>query len=450
MNPHAPSSLFAPVCRLLADERRRQAADSDLLRAFAQQSDNDAFTELLRRHGPMVLHLALHLLNHRQDAEDVFQVVFLTLARQARSLRNESSVAAWMHRVAWRLAVRCRAKRRAARRKPTGEELTGGLMPRRSPEEEISLREAQALLHQELAALPECLRQPLVLCYLQGRTRDEAAHQLGWSLGTLKRRLEQGRKLLHARLSRRGLTLATVLSTMLIGSEQVPASLAKATLNLATSALTGSASLSGSVALLLAEMSRSVKVKAFWGLVLMLGACAGASAWVYRGNAENPIVAEKASTPGHPPVAAKIDKTVEPARDRFGDPLPAGAVARLGTVRLRHGDYMHSIRYAPDGKTLISLGRDGIHVWDVATGKLGRHFGAGVLPRSLDLSSDGRRAALSRFHEGIGGPVEVWDVATGKLLHKLGHLHYSQVRFSPDGKQLAARTNDFGMPPDFP
>src|SRR6185437_9796540 len=117
--------------------------------------------------------------------------------------------------------------------------------------------------------------------------------------------------------------------------------------------------------------------------------------------------------------------------------LPAGAIARLGTVRLRHGDYIsQSIRFAPDGKSLISMGNDGVRVWDAATGKPVRHFGAGVTPRSIDLSTDGRRVALSRQYAGGGGPVEVWDVATGKLLHKLtpkgGDRHYSHVCFSPD------------------
>src|SRR5262249_35660314 len=192
MDPH---SLLAPVHRLIADERRHQAADRDLLRAFAQQGDNDAFAELLRRHGRMVLHLALHLLHHRQDAEDVFQAAFLTLIRKAHSLRNESSVAAWLHRVAWRLAMRSRKGRTAgvSRLVERHQPADAG----RSPDQEISLREAHVLLHQELAGLPERLRLPLILCYLQGQTRDEAARWLGWSLGTLKRRLEQGRKLLH-------------------------------------------------------------------------------------------------------------------------------------------------------------------------------------------------------------------------------------------------------------
>src|SRR5579875_3580617 len=98
MDPHMPPSLLAPLHRLLTEERRRQATDRDLLQAFALRGEHDAFAELLRRHGPMVLNLALHLLHHRQDAEDVFQATFLTLARKAHSLRKECSVAAWLHR----------------------------------------------------------------------------------------------------------------------------------------------------------------------------------------------------------------------------------------------------------------------------------------------------------------------------------------------------------------
>jgi RNA polymerase sigma factor (sigma-70 family) len=198
MNPHAPHSLLAPIHHLFADERRRQATDGDLLRAFVQQGEQDAFAELLRRHGPMVLRLALHLLHHRQDAEDVFQATFLTLARKAHSLRNESCVAAWLHRVAWRLSLRSRA---AQRRTAGVSRLVSHNQPAdNDPADEISLREARALLHEELASLPERRRLPLVLCYLQGRTRDEAARRLGWSLGTLKRRLEQG----HASCCTRG------------------------------------------------------------------------------------------------------------------------------------------------------------------------------------------------------------------------------------------------------
>src|SRR5262249_35924007 len=106
-----------------------------------------------------------------------------------------------------------------------------------TPLVEITLREAQGALDEELTRLAEKYRAPLVLCYLEGATRDEAAQQLGWSLATLKRRLEQGRKLLRARLTRRGLTLSAGLLATLAAEATarppVPPSLAQVTLQAA-------------------------------------------------------------------------------------------------------------------------------------------------------------------------------------------------------------------------
>lgn len=430
MTPHTPPVLLAPLRRLLADERRRHASDRELLQSYLHENDADAFAELLRRHGPMVLRTALHLLHHRQDAEDVYQAVFLTLARQAHSLRNESSVAAWLHRVAWRVALRSRA---ASARRPRS--LEGSPSAEASdPAEEISLRESQLLLHQELAALPEQLRLPLVLCYLQGQTRDEAALRLGWSLGTLKRRLERGRKLLHVRLSRRGLSLSAFLATTLLTSAEVSAALAANMLRLAA---TGGAS--ASVAALLAKGVLSAKLKALGALVLVLAAIAGTGGWVYRGQAGDPATPLQALPANRLRVAPLNMDILHPRLERFGDPLPAGAVARLGTMRLRHGDAIQFVSFAPDGKTIISTGDDGTRVWDAATGRQLRRFGQRVFRPSVALSADGRRLALTARDSRVGGPIELWDVQTGKLLHQLGmDRNFTLVCFAPDGKRIAA------------
>ncbi len=455
MDPYAPPSLLAPVHRLLADERRRQATDCDLLQAFAQRGEHDAFAELLRRHGPMVLNLALHLLHHRQDAEDVFQATFLTLARNARSLRCETSAAAWLHRVAWRLALRSRAasKRRTAgvsRLVDLNQPADACRSPQRSPTDEISLREAQELLHQELAALSERLRLPLVLCYLQGRTRDEAARRLGWSLATLKRRLEQGRKLLHVRLSRRGVTLSAVLSALLLSAAEVPASLMASTIGLAASTLAGSASVPASVALLL-EASSSMKVKVAWGLLMMLGACAGAGSWVYSGHNGEPAALPAARSADSHPAADKGEKAPAPTRDRFGDPLPQGAIGRLGSTRFRHSDKVWCLAFSPDGNTVASGGSDQVvRFWDVKTGRQvrvsPRHSGA---VGALAYSPDGTTLAVRDWNANKVG-ISLLEAATARerqfvrfpRFHGGGH-GTEAVALSPDGKILAS-TNPVG------
>jgi RNA polymerase sigma factor (sigma-70 family) len=147
------------------------------------------------------------------DADDAFQGTFLILARKAASLGWHESVANWLYLVAYRLALK--VKTEALRRRAHESQATD--RPPRDPMAEISLREAQAVLDEELASLPDKLRAPVLLCCLEGMTRDEAARLLGWSLGTFKRRLEQGRERLRARLLRRGLSLPAALFGTLLG-----------------------------------------------------------------------------------------------------------------------------------------------------------------------------------------------------------------------------------------
>src|SRR5262249_21397197 len=155
-----------------------QLTDRELLQRFTSRRDEAAFTTLLQRHGPMVLRACQRVLHHGHDAEDVFQATFLVLARQAGTRRWQPSVANWLYEVACRLAGKARAQtpRRRDHERRVQEK------PAADPLVDLSVREAQALLDEELNRLPTRNRAPLVLCYLQGATRDEAAQQLGWSL----------------------------------------------------------------------------------------------------------------------------------------------------------------------------------------------------------------------------------------------------------------------------
>src|SRR5262249_27739979 len=165
-----------------------------------------AFHTLLRRHGPMVLGVCRALLAREEDAEDAFQATFLVFARKAGSIQRTSSLGSWLHGVACRTARKTQAEF-AKRQKHERQ----AAQPEALPPDHLTWREAQRVVHEELGGLSERYQAPLTLCYLQGKTLDEAAMQLGLTKGTLKARLERGRGLLRARLVRRGLGPAAPL-----------------------------------------------------------------------------------------------------------------------------------------------------------------------------------------------------------------------------------------------
>ena len=179
-------------------------SDAALLQRFVAEGDAEAFAALLKRHGPLVWGVCQRVLVNIHDAEDAFQATFLILASRAGAIRRPNALASFLHGVARRLAVRLKQRPRVA---PVLVEPVVA----EGPATTVSWREVLALLDEELQRLPERYRLPLVLCYLEGATRDEAAQQLGWSLATVRRRVDRGSQLLHARLLRRGVTLPAAL-----------------------------------------------------------------------------------------------------------------------------------------------------------------------------------------------------------------------------------------------
>ena len=173
-------------------------SDADVLGRYADRRDPQAFAELVRRFGPVVLGVCRRALGDGPDADDAFQATFLSLARQAGRVRDGAALPAWLHRVAARTAGRARARRQPPA--PTPDVASPA-----DPFADVVWRDLRRVLDDELDRLPEKYRGPVVLCLLDGCTRDEAARRLGYSLNTLKRRLDAGRALLRDRLTRRGL-----------------------------------------------------------------------------------------------------------------------------------------------------------------------------------------------------------------------------------------------------
>ena len=164
--------------------------DGELLHRFVAHGDQAAFAALVERHGPMVLGLCRRVLRSAHDAEDACQAAFLVLARKAASIRKTDALAGWLHGVAYHAAAKLRrAESRREAREAARQNVAQG-----DAATEASWREVRAALDEELARLPQRYRAPLVLCYLEGKTRDEAARMLGWSEGTFRGRLERGRR----------------------------------------------------------------------------------------------------------------------------------------------------------------------------------------------------------------------------------------------------------------
>src|SRR5207245_3463817 len=175
---------------------------------FTQEHEERAFAALVRRHGPLVLGVCRRVLRNWHDAEEAFQATFLVLARKAASIRKHESVGGWLHNVAYHAALKARAQAATRQLRERQSRVRPDCDSRATrypdPLDELTGRELLAVMDEELQRLPERFRVPLVLCYLEGQTRDQAAQQLHWTLRTLERRLEAGKKLLGSRLARRG------------------------------------------------------------------------------------------------------------------------------------------------------------------------------------------------------------------------------------------------------
>ena len=451
------SPILQHIRRLVAIETASQASDAALLERFVAQRDESAFALLLKRHGPMVLRLARRLLGQEQDAEDIFQATFLLFARKAGSIRKRQSVSSWLYGVAYHLAGRSREQR--AHRK--AQERRAATMPAAKPQA-TAWQDLQELLEDVLAQLPEKYRTPLILCYLEGKTQEQAAQQLGCPLGTVRSWLARGRSLLRRRLARRGLALSSgALATALLAeavsaaAADLPPALLQTTLKAALRFVAGQESV-GMVSAQVAALVKGglsammmAKIKGVTTLLIALTLLVLASGVVTERvieakqralvwSAESDPAAERSASP-------KPQQGVQTRTDAYGGPLPPTAIRRVGTLRFRKEGRVNCLLLTPDGKTLVSNSnyywQHAVCVWEMASGRLLRQFANYDLNYAeswIALSADGRMVAVSRGEE-----VSLWDHASGERVHilkgeKVGY-GFAGLAFAPDGKTLAAR-----------
>ncbi len=191
------------------------ASDTQLLGRFAVHRDEGAFVALMTRHGPMVMAVCRGVLRDSVDAEDAFQATFLVLARKAGSAWVDGGLGGWLHRVAYRIAVR--ASIDAARRRV--HERQAAEVAAMSLAQSTSGEDIHPVLHEELARLPAKLRLPIVLCYLEGLTHAQAALELRCGEATVRRRLSGARERLRTRLVRRGFAPAASAMVLSVARE---------------------------------------------------------------------------------------------------------------------------------------------------------------------------------------------------------------------------------------
>lgn len=345
-----PLGLALRYLRQIAAPADGSKLDADLLERYVASHDGAAFARLVERHGPLVLGVCRRVLHNHHDAEDAFQATFLVLARKARNIRQRGALAGWLYKVAYHLSVKLRAsveRRRQLERqsRPAQQQATN---------DQITWGELRLVLDEELSRLPEKYRAPLLLCCLAGRTRDEAAEQLGWTLGSLKMRLERGRQLLRNRLARRGLTASAALLTMLLAqhatANPVPAILATTTLKAALLFAAGkTAAALSAQAVSLAEfgLSAGASMTKLFGTMVVLLTLIGMAAGLL-----GPRCARESSPPAIELIASPNASLT--ATNRFVD---ATEESGLGALLRQH--YARFPDWQPSGATLLDIDGDG-------------------------------------------------------------------------------------------
>jgi serpin B len=304
------TAVLGHVVELIAQGRWDEVTDGQLLERYARSRDEAAFTALVRRHGGMVLGVARRVLDDLHAAEDVFQATFFILARKGASLDRRRSLAGWLHTVARRVALNARTS--AARRRR--QELAAAGLVRPGSRNGADDPERPCLLDAALQALPEKYRVPLVLCYLEGKTNEAAALELGWPIGSMSKRLARARELLHDRLTAQGVTASAGLLAACAVEASAPVPLIQATVQAATLFAAGSFIESSLVSPQVVAMAQGVLRAMFLKKCLMLGALVLVVVLAGGGLALAGRSAPLAQTEDKPMVVKPIAKPADPAQ----------------------------------------------------------------------------------------------------------------------------------------
>jgi RNA polymerase sigma factor (sigma-70 family) len=467
------------IHRLVEPGNLDELTDGQLLERFVGGREEPAFTTLVRRHGPMVLGVCrrvLHAAPGAADAEDSFQATFLVLFRRARALNRQGPLANWLYTVAYHVALKAKADAARCQRR----ERQAAQMPRASAHAEEGWQDPQGVLDEELSRLPERYRAPILLCYVEGKTNEEAGRLLGCPTGTIKGRLARARELLRTRLTRRGVAFSTGLFGALLAENAalaVPTALVESTVQTALGLAAGK---STAPAAALAEgVLKAMFVTRFkiaTVLVLVVGLMAlGITALAHPVQAQRPPEKELASPQEQPRLARQAARDMEPDRQRLtvwgrvlapdGKPLGGARVfvcARQGQIlssgewwaAFRH-DVLGEVKTDKDGKYRLAVPRldplmkiRALHVIATADGH-------GLVSKGLKPDAEQAEAVLrlttvqpvnGRVLGLQGEPAAGLKIHVARISRKAekGESDVDASVRPPEPLKLAATTNDRG------
>jgi RNA polymerase sigma factor (sigma-70 family) len=426
------------IQRLASSHGGADTPDEVLLQHFAATGDANAFELLLWRYERMVMGVCRRVLRDVHDAEDAFQATFLVLACKARSIGARRAVSTWLYTVAYRVALNAlkERSRRLARVSPFPD----GMEP--ATADESHQPDLSALLDEAVHSLPAKYRGPVALCLLEGWSHAEAARILGCAVGTVASRLARARTRLRAGLRRHGFKgLAGPLAAGLAAAGARSASartIVSITLQAAKAVRASSleqAAVSPRVLTLtqgvLGTMFRTQLLKILTlTVVLAVVVVWGAARSFSTGGTPAAGLPAEAQAPAPARTEPTDPKTARV--DAFGDPLPTGVVARLGSLRFFHIDLVRRIVLSPDGKQVLASAHAGNWLWDARTGK--ETPLATDLRRATFLATEDRLLAIKKAE----GRTVLWDVNAAKETAQLP-LEVSptdKVALSTDGKTL--------------
>jgi RNA polymerase sigma factor (sigma-70 family) len=411
-----------------AAARRGDAGDSHLLNRFVALHDEAAFAALVGRYGPMVLGVCQRILRDEHDAEDAFQATFLVLARKAGSLRLPGSLGPWLYGVAYRTARKAKALAGARRAK---ERQVVDVVAVERPADE-SWSELRAVLDEEINRLPARYRTPVVLCYLQGKTNEEAARLLGCPKGTVLSRLSRARARLRSRLGRRGVALSAGMLAAGLSQATAPAALApslvaaasRVALCVAAGKPLPAGMASARIGIVSGGVVRAMLVTRLKSAAVLLAiSVAGLGAAVL---AHQLLAAQQPAV-----LCGRLPEPTKEWRPGADDmQVVAKDLPRLGGFT--------PLCFSPDGRLLLLACFNGEEegqavVWDIRGGReLNRFLWPGV--GQATIGPDGRMALVDE-----GGKLTLRHAASGREERTpVGGLLFTwPVVFSPDGKRLA-------------